>query len=511
MPARGGSQDEEWDEREQPSHVPCDRSGRSHDRNSDHTVRVRHRGVLAACAALVIAVALLVVFLPDVRFAGCGGDAPAPTAAAASDAAPQGRAPITAPAQPSLAAGSDCTPHAHRVCDAGDAWWYDSCGHKQDRAEICDDAVCNAGVCVAPQGAPCDKLAEGGRCDGDVLRYCELGHARSFDCKELGGKCRDFDGEPNCIADRPCSGVDRCRGDVAVVCVDGQRDSVDCAPGARCELDDAGHPRCVKRAVLAHLPCRGCACPPMTPAALARPVPIVAFIVSEGGHPVESEERVRQAVERASAAFADVGIELKLSEIRTIDRPSWLSANTKTVEEAERDPELRPRDKPFFVPLVFVRDLHVGAKAVPGLGSLPNGTCADLPRQGPVGDIGVVVLARLRYPTTLAHELGHYFGLCHTHQKELPAPTIVLDENGALPPCSVCGRTGDGVCDTPVDPGPDSGQCAVDPDACTVSCRSGEAPDPKNLMSYYVQCRRAFTAEQGAFLRRTAQQRLDSR
>lgn len=480
--------------------------------NLHHTPDVRNRGVLAACAALVIAVALAIALVPDLRIGGCSSESEVATAPASHGDAASGRAPVSAPSIPSLASGSGCAPHAQRICDGGDAWWYDSCGRKEERAEICDDAVCHAGVCVAPQGPPCDKLAEGGRCDGDVLRYCELGHARSFDCKELGGKCRDFDGEPNCIADRPCTGPDRCRGDVAVVCVDGQRDSVDCAPGARCELDDAGHPRCVKRAVLAPLPCRGCACPPVTPAALARPVPLIAFVVSGDGHTVESEERVRASVAQAAASFAEVGIELKLSEIRTIDRPSWLSANVKTVEEVERDPEIRPRDKPFFVPLVFVRDLHVGAKAVPGIGSLPNGTCADLPRQGPIGDVGVVVLARLRYPTTLAHELGHYFGLCHTHQKELPAPSIVLDEAGTAPPCAICGRTGDGVCDTPIDPGPDNGQCAVaDPDACTLSCRSGEAPDPKNLMSYYVQCRRAFTAEQGAFMRRTAQQRLDSR
>src|SRR5439155_12852211 len=142
--------------------------------------------------------------------------------------------------------------------------------------------------------------------------------------------------------------------------------------------------------------CRGCACPPMTPVSLAKSVPLVAFVLLDGGHPVESDERVRAAVAQAAEPFAAVGIQLQLSEIRTLDRPSWLRATERTIDEAERDTDLRPRDKPFFVPLVFVTDLHVGPKSVPGLGSLPNGTCADLPRQGPVGDVGIVLLARLR-------------------------------------------------------------------------------------------------------------------
>ena len=34
--------------------------------------------------------------------------------------------------------------------------------------------------------------------------------------------------------------------------------------------------------------------------------------------------------------------------------------------------------------------------------------------------VGLVVVGRRRAPTTLAHELGHFLGLCHTHEVDPP-------------------------------------------------------------------------------------------
>ena len=100
---------------------------------------------------------------------------------------------------------------------------------------------------------------------------------------------------------------------------------------------------------------------------------------------------------------------------------------------------------------------------------------------------GVVVLADQRTNETLSHELGHYLGLCHTHE-ELDHIAAASSE---LP---VCRRTGDGICDTPTDRGP--AECYAE-EACDYYCPASAArPDASNLMSYYMRCRRAFTPEQ---------------
>lgn len=97
--------------------------------------------------------------------------------------------------------------------------------------------------------------------------------------------------------------------------------------------------------------------------------------------------------------------------------------------------------------------------------------------------------------TTLAHELGHFYGLLHTHSLNGGREYV----NG-----SNCDFAGDGFCDTPADPNLSG---AVD-----ASCRFvGGIVDPNgdpyrpsvgNLMSYAPpRCTNRFTPEQFAFIR----------
>ena len=93
--------------------------------------------------------------------------------------------------------------------------------------------------------------------------------------------------------------------------------------------------------------------------------------------------------------------------------------------------------------------------------------------------------------SSLAHELGHYFSLLHTHETSL-GEELVQRVN--------CAQAGDELCDTPADPG-------LSEDNVTQSCfyignevdASGEAysPDTENIMSYSRKtCRTSFTSEQ---------------
>jgi hypothetical protein len=89
--------------------------------------------------------------------------------------------------------------------------------------------------------------------------------------------------------------------------------------------------------------------------------------------------------------------------------------------------------------------------------------------------------------STLSHEVGHYFGLYHTHGKFNCGS--LTDE---LVDGSNCATAGDDICDTPADPnllGPDCDGYLVDSD-CNYTGSGMDAngqlfaPDVRNLMSY---------------------------
>lgn len=95
--------------------------------------------------------------------------------------------------------------------------------------------------------------------------------------------------------------------------------------------------------------------------------------------------------------------------------------------------------------------------------------------------------------STLAHEVGHYLGLLHTHETA---------RGNELVDGSNCSFTGDEVCDTPADPRLGAGN--VD-NNCKYTGNTRDLnndrykPDPSNLMSYSLKaCRNNFTSGQQA-------------
>jgi hypothetical protein len=484
-------------------------------------------------AALFVLVAALAVAIWRLLPLGLGGggvptSAPAP-GTDASSRPPAASAPMRAKRAPLPPVAGECPAHARKLCDGGDVWWFDGCGRRENLIETCGDRLCADARCSDPPPGPAcgSELTERGHCDGDLLRYCDGKIARAVDCAELGQRCGiDADGGANCVRVQSCKGQgELCVGRNVLRCEGGKVTGMRCAKDAACVLA-AGHARCERRLdaqTFARDPCRGCACPAEAPAKMV--VDVVAFLIADAdGHPVESEDRVWAEIERTNQLLSpdppdpahDTGITLALRDMRILVRPKWIAATRQTLREAAFDPEVQSLGEPFFIPLLYTREVMSGAKQASGMSTLPNGLCANFDvlrntEDAPSGEAGAVLLARLRSPTTLAHELGHYLGLCHTFQPDLPFDEVTLVDSQVAPECRECERRGDGVCDTPPDPGVDDGACQLAPGSCEARCSGDAVPDTANLMSYYTLCRRWFTSEQIGYMRKWLDRRLSWR
>lgn len=96
--------------------------------------------------------------------------------------------------------------------------------------------------------------------------------------------------------------------------------------------------------------------------------------------------------------------------------------------------------------------------------------------------------------STLAHEIGHFFGLLHTH--ETARGVELVDRSN-------CESAGDLICDTPADPNlAATGLAGCTYDAAFTDPRGDRyLPDPSNIMSYApASCRRKFSQDQNLMM-----------
>jgi hypothetical protein len=429
-----------------------------------------------------------------------------------------------------------CTARASTTCIDGDAWWVDSCGTANELATDCGLHRCIDGACEEAAPGGCGDVTALGRCDRDVARICQVDAVMEVDCGAKRQRCVMTDEGPIC-RERSADDCDaderpRCRGRQLRACVDGRWETYDCdALGGLCTAGERGESaRCVFALPVLDADCGACGCPPdpgpeicdgtdndgdgaIDEDAECAPIPIVAVVVAdERGQSSYSPEEIAAAVAELDAAFArddGYGLSFELAHIAVVNEPDWLDLGPEERQHivdvgellARRGAELEIDE--FWVPVIFTDTLVVDGVPRPGLSTVPNGICGNARRiweRQPA--VGWVALAKRRWPTTLAHEMGHFLGLCHTH--EAPPPIERVGGDGSLAEAHACddrcSSDPDGLCDTAVDPGPQS--CAID-DACLVHCATGDRPDVRNMMAYYPQCRTLFSEEQALAMRKT--------
>lgn len=217
-------------------------------------------------------------------------------------------------------------------------------------------------------------------------------------------------------------------------------------------------------------------------------------------------EEFQLLLDNANHAFIDNGvrIQLYLHSIRNIDNSHYL------------------RDLSGFTRSTLAVDYRLkgvlNAHIVPEGRGLYTGFAPAIfiPRRVYANEISI---------NTMTHEVGHYFGLWHTHsgydipcQKEQVSREVYSRGTCWLVPRRWCSVTGDGLCDTPADPNMSELPEAEQPSRnrrCTwisdVQDGRGDdfLPQVDNIMAYANRpCRSRFTHEQMIVMLKKATERM---
>jgi hypothetical protein len=178
-------------------------------------------------------------------------------------------------------------------------------------------------------------------------------------------------------------------------------------------------------------------------------------------------------MERVREAFARAGIDLREAGIERVSLGRDCAITRGADELASLVEGARAAHR---IPLVF--------------GSRISGRSSGGPVMMGFADFGFGVFMGTTRASVVIHELGHFFGLLHTHS-------------------CVDSITGDRVVDTPHDPGPSwlpltcrDQQPQECPGGCGNSaCSGGSTPERANYMSYHHPCQKRFAQEQVQVIR----------
>lgn len=203
--------------------------------------------------------------------------------------------------------------------------------------------------------------------------------------------------------------------------------------------------------------------------------PIKAHIIrrsdgTDGMTELELHDAVDQMNVRFEAACAAFFI---CGSINYIDDDSYFDLNTQDEQALTST-----NNETNIINIYFANSVSNGSLSYCGYTYFPGGQ-----------DVIIMNNSCATNGSTLSHEMGHFFGLAHTHAG-----------NNELVDGSNCSTAGDGMCDTPADP--QLGNSVVNTDCNYIGTAidaNGDTynPNPQNLMSYSRKnCRDYFSPEQ---------------
>jgi hypothetical protein len=203
-----------------------------------------------------------------------------------------------------------------------------------------------------------------------------------------------------------------------------------------------------------------------------------------------SETAVRKVLSHAQEEYARAGIVLEEEALVRFDDDDC----TVQMSDTDWSQALVDSTPPGVLSVTFVSSILSNAQFRVG------GFCYFF---------GPICVNAGAYDSLVVHEMGHFFGLAHTHECA-----------SGLETPATCANNGDLICDTPPDRGPAGvngiARCedgSILNGSCTGSCGNkictdGSTPDGYNWMSYYHCTPGDFSDEQLDFMRCTLDHEL---
>lgn len=219
-------------------------------------------------------------------------------------------------------------------------------------------------------------------------------------------------------------------------------------------------------------------------------IPIRVMVVrDQNGYANITNQKISNHMADLNSAFSGLGVQFYFLNnlIYFVNNQSF---NSFYPENINLDPPKRNQD--YYgniydthnaINLYYVKDLFVGStpvKILGGLATFPNNIFGNVAKE-----TNRLFVIHSENSNTLIHEMGHYFGLWHTHETY----------NGyESPNGSNCSSSGDFICDTNADPfeihniltGGNAFNCFTrNIPIFTCSTGNGYSPPFNNYMSYY--------------------------
>ncbi|RFS15776.1 M43 family zinc metalloprotease [Emticicia sp. C21] len=221
-------------------------------------------------------------------------------------------------------------------------------------------------------------------------------------------------------------------------------------------------------------------------------VQFTVFADNDGSNRATTDAHIYRQFQNMVNQFNPHGICFTFMGIRQINNSDW------NVQDAD-DEEAEMYDIRVLGNLnVFIHQtLTLGDKNLDGI-------AYDIPNNDAFISLKGVAVADTINLYTMAHELGHVFGLYHTFTTTYGAESV--DRTGS---CKDCEDDGDYLCDTPADPDDGEGYLQSNTNASCMyigdkldECSTPYTPAMNNIMSYgRGDCVNAFTAGQGNRMR----------